>query len=106
MIEPEGQVPLDVLEEREPRPQDGQRLDHIGPQVPVVVRPLAMTGVTEWLARISSRHDVHRFHGGPVHGRHVVQVGHVRPVVSEHRRGRFVELHEPRGLSMKNGLDR
>lgn len=74
---------LDVLEHGQAWPQDRHSLDHVGPEVAGVVGAETLAGVAKWLARIPATDDVHGFDGGPVHGGHVPQVGHVRPVVGE-----------------------
>lgn len=61
-VEPEGQVPADVLEDAQTGAQNGDGLRDIGPEVAVVVLASTLASLTEWLARIPAREDVDSRH--------------------------------------------
>ena len=105
LVEPEGQVPSDVLEYAQAGTQYRDGLRDVGPQVAVIVDPLAAPCVTEWLAGEAAGDDVDRLHGGPVDLGHVAVVGDVRPVVGEHLGRGLVELDEPRGVHVEDGRE-
>ena len=105
LIEPEGQVASDVLEDAQARTQDGDRLSDVRPQVPLVVRPCSLASVAERLARIAAGEHVDRLDLRPVHGRDVAEVGHVRPVVGEDRTRAGFDIGNPRERATKHGMN-
>lgn len=85
----------DVLEDAQARTQHGDRPSDVRPQVPLVVRPRALAGVTERLARISAGEDVDAGHGRPVDAGDVAEVRHVGPAVGEDLAGARVDVGVP-----------
>ena len=85
----------DVLEDAQARTQHGDRPNDVRPQVPLVVRPRALAGMTERLARISAGEDVDTRHGRPVDGCDVSEVGYVGPAVIEDLAGARVDVGVP-----------
>jgi hypothetical protein len=82
-----SKVASDVLQHDESRSQVAYGVPDGGPDPAVIVSPQPLAGGTVGLARVASGHDVHRLHGGPVHGGQVPVVRHVRPVVREYLGG-------------------
>lgn len=58
-IEAEREVPADVLEEREPRPDLDDDPPDVRPQVPRIGRAEALASGAEWLARVARSDDIH-----------------------------------------------
>ena len=94
----------DVLEDAQARTQHGDRLSDVRPQVPLVVRPRALAGVAERLARISARDDVNRLDLRPVDLGDVAEVGHAWPPVGEHFAGAGVDVGVPQRAARQDGL--
>lgn len=105
LIKAEGQVPADVLKHDEPGPHNGERVTHVGPEVPVVVLPHAPAGGAERLARIAAGDDVHRRDGGPVDAGDVAEIGGVRESLGEDFAGTGVDLRHPGGACVDDCFD-
>ena len=71
LVEAQGEVASDVLEHGEGRAQYRQSIADVGPQVPLVILPLAPPRLAERLARIPAGDDVDGLHVGPVDAGHV-----------------------------------
>lgn len=89
----------DVLEDAQARTQHGDRPSDVRPQVPLVVRPRALAGVTERLARISARDDVNRRDLRPVNTGDIPEIRNVRPAVGEDFAGAGVDVGVPEGAA-------
>ena len=105
LVEAQGEVSSDVLKYGEGRAQYRQSVADVGPQVPLVILPLAAAGHAERLARVPAGDDVDAGHGGPVDGGDVAQVGGVGESVREHLAGAGVDLGHPRGAGAESFLD-
>lgn len=84
----ERKVACDVFQHDESGSKYANGVADMGPDVSLIVGSFALTGVTEWLARVAGGENVYGFHGGPVDGGEVVEVADVGPVVREHGRWR------------------
>ena len=98
-------MPSDVLKHDEPGPHNGERVTHVGPEVPVVVLPHAPASGAERLARVAARDDVDGCHVCPVDGGDVAQVGGVGESVGQHLAGAGVDLGHPCGRRAECVLD-
>lgn len=101
LVKPESEVSADVLADNQGGAQDANAVRNVGPQVTFVLRALASTGGTEWLARPARRQHVDRLHLRPVDGGHVAEVGHVGVVVGQHRAGARVDVGHPSEFAAK-----
>lgn len=97
LVKAEGQVPADVLKHDEPGPHNGERVTHVGPEVPVVILPHAPASGAERLARVAAGDDVDARHRAPIDGGHVAEIGGVRESLGEDFAGAWVDLGYPGG---------
>ena len=105
LVKSEAEVSSDVLEYGEGGAKNGQCVADVGPEVPLVLLPQALAGLTERLARIPAGDDVHRLDGRPVDRRDVAQVRGVRESVGEHLACAGVDLGHPCGAGVEHLLD-
>lgn len=105
LIKAETQMPADVLKHGELGPHDGERVTHVGPEVPVVILPHASAGGTEWLAGVTAGDDVDRLDRRPVHVSNVPKIWGLRVAVGEDFAGADGGVSDPRRLRAKHGLD-
>ena len=105
LVKSEAEVPADVLENDKRWTERGYGVGHVGPEVPLVLLPQALAGLTERLARVSASDDVHRLDGRPVDRRDVAQVRGVRESVGEHLARALVNLGYPCGAGAEHFLD-
>jgi hypothetical protein len=98
LVEPEGKVPADVLEDAELRAQYADGVRNVGPQVPLVLRTGALARVAERLTGVAGGHDGDGLNGPPVHLGEIAVVGNLGVVVRENLGGRLVVLDMPGGL--------
>ena len=104
LVEAEGQVAADILEQHEGGAQNGQRVGHIGPEVALVLLAQASASLAERLARVSARDDVYARDGRPVDLGNVSQVGRVRVAVGEHLARALVDVGHPYGAGVEHFL--
>ena len=105
LIEAEGQMPPDVLEHDHWGAKDRDGVADVGPEVSLVLLPQTPPGLTERLARVSARDDVHARDGRPVDGGDVAQVGDVGEAAGKDLASALVDVGHPRDTGVEDGFD-
>lgn len=95
LVEPEREVPTNVLKYDPFGSEIGQTVAHVRPEMPLVLSSEPLPCLRERLTRIPSSNQVHRLNCRPVDGGDVAEVGHAREPLLEHLRRRWVVLAVP-----------
>ena len=92
LVEAEGEVSTDVLEEADARTDDCDSAGDVGPDVARVIGSFSLACVGERLARVARGHHFGAGPRGPVDGLEVAQVGDVGEAVGEDLAGALVDV--------------